>query len=71
MDSKDDPVPSQIKRWPSAKSNPSYVSSERKDLAYPRKFFLRMVAHLGNPNLSFFLASLNLGVEISFKGGSL
>jgi hypothetical protein len=42
-----------------------------QDLDYPQKFLLRVVAHLGNPNPSFFLASPNLGDEIPFKGGSL
>jgi hypothetical protein len=71
MESKDDPVPSQIKRWPSAKSNPNNAPSEPKDIEYPQKFLLRVVAYLRNPNPSFFLASPNLGDEISFKGGSL
>jgi hypothetical protein len=69
--SKDDLVTSQIKRWPSAKSNPRNTPSEPKDLAYPQKFLLRVVAHLGNPKPFFLLASSNLGDEISFKGGSL
>jgi hypothetical protein len=74
-----------FKRWPSVKSKDDLVQSQKmtqcqvktkvyqaepKDLDYPQKFFLRVVAHLGNPNLSFFLASPNLGDEISFKGGS-
>jgi hypothetical protein len=42
-----------------------------KDLDYLQKFLLRVVAHQGNPNPSFFLASPNLGDEIPFKGGSL
>jgi hypothetical protein len=61
MDSKDDPVPSQTQGVP----------GWTQDLDYPQKFLLRVVAHLGNPNPSFFLASPNLGDEIPFKGGSL
>jgi hypothetical protein len=42
-----------------------------QDQEYPQKFLLRVVAHPVSPNPSFFLASPNLGDEISFKGGSL
>jgi hypothetical protein len=61
MDSKDDPVPSQNQGVPHL----------TQDLDYPQKFLLRVVAHQGNQNPSFFLASPNLGDKISFKGGSL
>jgi hypothetical protein len=37
----------------------------------PTKIYFKGGSHLGNPNPSFFLASSNLGDEISFKGGSL
>jgi hypothetical protein len=60
-----------FKGWSSAKSKPRCSSSEPKDLDYPQKFLLRVVAHLGNLNPSFFLASPNLRDEIPFKGGSL
>jgi hypothetical protein len=44
MNSKDDPVLSQIKRWPSAMSDPRNAPSEPEDLAYQQKFLLRVVA---------------------------
>jgi hypothetical protein len=77
MDSKDDLVLSQkmtqyrVKRWPSAKTNPRNARLNSKTQPTYKKFLLTVVAHLGNLNLSFLLASSNLGDEISFKGGSL
>jgi hypothetical protein len=49
MDSKDDQVPNQTQDVP----------GWTEDLDYPQKFLLRMVAHLGNPNPSFFISSLS------------
>jgi hypothetical protein len=69
MKSKDDPVPSQKMTQCQVKTKVYLV--EHKDLDYPQKFLLRVVAHLGNQKPSFLLAALNLGDEISFKGGSL
>jgi hypothetical protein len=61
MDSKDDPVPSQI---------PGVLTlNERPRL--PTKVSFKGGSHLGTPNPSTLLASPNLGDEISFKGGSL
>jgi hypothetical protein len=50
---------------------PKVYLVEPKGLDYLQKFLLRVVAHLGKPNLSFLLASPNLGDKIPFKGGSL
>jgi hypothetical protein len=69
MESKDDPVSSQKMTQCQVKTKVRLVEPE--DLDYPQKFLLRVVAHLSNPKPSFFLASPNLGDEISFKGGSL
>jgi hypothetical protein len=59
-----------LKRWCSAKSYPKNLEWTQNQY-YPQNFLLRVVAHLGIPNPSFFLASSNLGDEIPFKGGSL
>jgi hypothetical protein len=61
MDSKDDPVPSKTQGVPGWTQEPWL----------PTKVSFKGGSHLGNPNPSFFLASPNLGDEISFKGGSL
>jgi hypothetical protein len=61
MGSKDDPVPSQDQ------SVSSWIQGPR----LPTKVSFKGGSHLGNPNLSFFLASPNLEDDISFKGGSL
>jgi hypothetical protein len=61
MDSKDDPVPSQIPGALNLKQRPRP----------PTKVSFKGGSHLGTPNPSTFLASSNLGYEISFKGGSL
>jgi hypothetical protein len=53
-----------------AKSKPRCAPSEPKDLDYPQKFLLRVVAHLVSQ--THFLSSLSKSRdEISFKGGSL
>jgi hypothetical protein len=59
--SKDDPVPSQTQ------GVPGWTQGHR----LPTKDSFKGCSHLGNPNPSFFLASPNLGDEISFKGGNL
>jgi hypothetical protein len=61
MDSKDDPVLSQNQG----------VSGWTQIPRLPTKVSFKGGSHLGNPNLSFFLASPNLEDDISFKGGSL
>jgi hypothetical protein len=61
MDSKDDPVPSQI---------PGVITLKQRPRP-PTKISFKGCSHLSNPNPSTFLASPNLGDEISFKGGSL
>jgi hypothetical protein len=38
---------------------------------HQEEFSFKGGSHLGNPKLSYFLASSNLEDEISFKGGSL
>jgi hypothetical protein len=60
----------QVKRWPSTKLKTKVWLIKPKDLDYPQKFLLRVVAHLVSQ--THFISSLsNLGDEISFKGGSL
>jgi hypothetical protein len=55
------------KRWPSAKSYPRCAPSEPKNLDYPQKYLLRVVAHLVSQ--THFLSSLSKSRdEISFKG---
>jgi hypothetical protein len=68
----------QVKGWASAKSKDDPVPSQDQGVfvetqvsRLPTKVSFKGGSHLGNPNPSFFLASLNLGDEVSFKGGSL
>jgi hypothetical protein len=61
IDSKDDPVPSQILGGLTLNQRPRL----------PTKVSFKGGSHLSTPNPSTFLASSNLGDEISFKGGSL
>jgi hypothetical protein len=61
MDSKDDPVPSPI---------PGVLSLNQR-LRLPTRVSFKGGSHPSTPNPSTFLASPNLGDEISFKGGSL
>jgi hypothetical protein len=61
IDSKDDSVPSQI---------PGVLTLNQR-LGLPTKVSFKGGSHLSTPNPSTFLASSNLGDEISFKGGSL
>jgi hypothetical protein len=61
MVSKDDPVPSQI---------PSVLTMNQRPRP-PIKVSSKGGSHLSTPNPSTFLASSNLGDEISFMGGSL
>jgi hypothetical protein len=67
-----------VKRWPSAESKDDPVPNQNQGVSgwterprLPTKVSFNGGSHLGNPKLSFFLASPNLGDEISFKGGSL
>jgi hypothetical protein len=67
-----------FKRWPSAESKDDPVPSQNQGVSgwteeprLPTKVSFKGGSHLGNPNLSFFLASPNLGDEISIKGGTL
>jgi hypothetical protein len=61
MESKDDPVSSQI---------PGVLTLNQRPKP-PTKVSFKGGSHLSTPNPSIFLASPNLGDEISFKGGSL
>jgi hypothetical protein len=61
MDSKDDPVPSQIPGVLTLNQTPRL----------PTKVSFKGGSHPNTPNPSTLLASSNLGDEISFKGGSL
>jgi hypothetical protein len=61
MESKDDPVPSQDQSGSSGIQGPRLST----------KVSFKGGSHLSTPNPSTFLASSNLGDEISFKGGSL
>jgi hypothetical protein len=61
MESKDDPVSSQI---------PGVLTVNQRP-RLPTKVSFKGGSPPSIPNLSFFLASSNLGDEIYFKGGSL
>jgi hypothetical protein len=59
-----------FKRWTSAKSIQGVFTLKQRPRP-PTKISFKGGSHLSNPNPSTFLASSNLGDEISFKGGSL